>query len=115
MNVKTLREHEIERLISYAITEEGKEDATARRLMNSFYRLCGLAETNLYLQNNERTHNTPYAQYCEERETKWCKRLCAEFQKHYGLKLYYAGYMPSIGTVNEHGACAEKISRYFYN
>lgn len=87
---------------------------TATRLMNSFYRLCGLAERNLYLANDERTHALKSTQKSEEREERWYKRLSGEFEKNYGLTLTYCGYMPSIGVETPGKGFSEKIYRYFY-
>ena len=89
--------------------------AEAQRLMNSFYRLCGLAERNLYLSNDERTCNTRYCKESEEREYSWWKRLDKTFNDLYGLRLVYCGYQPSIGEITTPGGgFAEKIQRYFY-
>ena len=113
--IKEMRQKELERLVAFKTDSPTEKDfAEARKLMNSFYRLCGLAETNLYLANDERTCNLPSTAKSEEREEKWRKRLDKEFKKKYGLSLFYAGYAPSIGTVDEHWACSEKISRFFY-
>ena len=117
LTVAQLREREVKRLAAFKNPEPTDEDIQeARRNMNSFYRLCGLSERNLYLQNDERSHSTRYAKECEEREDKWHKRLDKVFNDTYGLRLVYCGYAPSIGTV-EHpgGGFSEKISRYFYD
>lgn len=117
MTIAQMRKKELDRLVSYKTDDPKEEDyAEARRLMNSFYRLCGLCETNLYLANNERTCDSTYTKESEEREMKWSKRLSDEFQKIYGLQLFYAGYYPSIGIkYKDTGACSEKISTFFYN
>lgn len=116
MTIAQLREREIIRLCEYHSADYTDEDIkTARKLMNSFYRLCGLAERNLYLANNERTCNSRYTKESEEKESRWCKRLSAQFKKFAGLELFYGGYMPSIGVIyRPSGACAEKITRWFY-
>ena len=88
----------------------------ASRLMNSFYRLCGLCERNLELANDSTIYNAKRLAKSEARESKWYERLNAEFKKLYGLELVYCGYMPSIGIVNpETGGFTEKITRYFYD
>lgn len=87
---------------------------TAARLMNSFYRLCGLAERNLYLANDERTQALKSTQKSEDREEKWYKRLSGEFEKNYGLTLKYCSYRPSIGVEMSGKGFSEKIYRYFY-
>lgn len=115
--IAQLREMEVEKLARLHTPEPSEADMeTARRLMGSFYRLCGLAERNLYLANEERTCNKPSTKASEEREDKWYKRLSAEFTAFCGLRLFYSGYAPSIGTVDpKNGGCSEKINRWFYN
>ena len=114
--VAECREKEIQKLVAFKTDNPTPEDFDeARRLMNSFYRLCGLAERNLYLSNDERTGNLKSTAKSEERESEWHKRLDAEFQRLYGLRLVYCGYMPSIGVRTMPGyGFAEKISRFFY-
>lgn len=116
MTIAQMREKEIEKLARMEnenYTEE--EYRTAQRLMNSFYRLCGLCETNLYLSNNERTANTRRTAESEDREAKWFTRLNKEFNERYDLQLFYSGFCPSIGHDYKHGGCVEIINRYFYN
>lgn len=50
MTIAQLREREIERLVTFKTSNPTEQDYNeARRNMNSFYRLCGLCETNLNL------------------------------------------------------------------
>lgn len=114
-SIKESRERELERLVAFKTNNPSDEDfANARKLMNSFYRLCALAERNLYLQNTSETCNTIYAKESDEKETRWYERLKKQFQNEYGLTLYYSGYAPSIGKIHENGACSEEITRFFY-
>lgn len=116
MTIAQLRERELNELVHFKTDNPTEADYDeARKIMNSFYRLCGLCETNLYLSNDSRTANRKSTQESEEREERWMKRLNDIFQKTYGLRLVYCGYAPSIGTVKEHGGFSEKITRYFYN
>ncbi len=114
--IAQLREMEVDKLAHMKSAEPSEADySEARRLMNSFYRLCGLCETNLYLANDERRHDSPYTKESEERETKWHKRLDAEFNRLYGLRLVYCGYAPSIGIIHENnGGFSERVNRWFY-
>lgn len=115
MTIAQMREKELGRLVAFKTDTPTESDYTeARRIMNSFYRLCGLAETNLYLANDERTANRESTKRSEEREAKWCERLSKEFQPIYGLTLFYSGYAPSIGIKYENGGVAEQITRHFY-
>ncbi len=86
----------------------------AARLMNSYYRLCGLADRNLYLSNNEYSCNTRYCKESEEKESAWHKRLNNEFNK-YGLSLVYTSWIPFIGYKDIHGGFSRVIDTYFYN
>lgn len=116
MTIAQLRERELGRLVAFKTDSPTSEDyKEARRMMNSFYRLCGLCETNLYLTNDERTANRRYTHESEARDNKWHKRLDKQFSDTYGLRLVYCGYCPSIGVVLDHGGFSEKISRYFYD
>lgn len=110
------REREIPRLVAFKTENPTEEDfREARRLMNSFYRLCGLSERNLYLSNEERTCNLASTQRSEDREMRWHERLDKAFHDTYGLNLVYCGYMPSIVSVCEHGGVSERIQRFFYD
>ena len=115
MTIAQMREKELRRLAAYKNSDPSDEDiAEARRLMNSYYRLCGLCETNLYLTNDERTHDKPYTKRSEERESKWHKRLDKQFNELYGLRLVYCGYYPSIGTLDKNYGFSDKVSTFFY-
>lgn len=116
MTIAQLRAREVDRLVLFKTKHPTEGDyEEARRNMNSFYRLCGLSETNLYLSNNERSANSRYTKESEAREDRWFKRLDKTFKDTYGLRLVYCGYAPSIGEKLEHGGFSEKISRYFYD
>lgn len=95
------------------ITEQDKRNAD--RIMNSYYRLCGLCDTNLILSNRESTCNTRYCKESEEKESRWYKRLKAEFEKEYGLTLVYYGWFPSIMETDGNGKILRHaISAIFY-
>lgn len=115
-SVKELREREVLRLVSFKTnnpTPEDIEEATC--MMNSFYRLCGLCERNLYLTNEESTCNLKSTKASEDRQSRWSDKLDRAFKDIYGLRLVYCGYMPSIGVVYEPGGgFSEKITRWFY-
>lgn len=116
MTVAQMRAGEVRRLARYHRADFSEDDVReARRLMNSFYRLCALAERNLYLANDERTVNLSSTKASEDREHRWYKRLSAEFMAFAGLELAYCGYMPSIGLQLSTGGFSERITRYFYN
>ena len=112
----SISEMRLQDVYSLASMEKTDADAveTARRLMNSYYRLCALCERNLYLENDERTANRESTHESVKRERRWWYRLNAEFTKHYGLTLVYCGYYPSICKKNEHGGVSDVIYAHFY-
>jgi len=113
--IKDLRENEVLRLAAMHDSNYTEDDyRTAKRLMNSFYRLCGLCESNLYRSNDEFLCNSRYTQELENREIAWHERLTKQFYEFAGLSLVYCGYCPSIGIKEEYGGFDEKIHRYFY-
>ena len=114
--ISQLRYEQVVKLASFRDSNCSEEAIReARSIMTSFYRLCGLAERNLYSANDETTANLKRTAYNEEREHKWFERLNKVFQEKYDLCLTYCGYMPSIGIRNENGSFTEKIERFFYD
>ena len=115
LSIHEMRERDVIALTKVAAGEEPSAEAiaTARRLMNSYYRLCGLCETNLYLANNAHTCDTAWTAESEERESRWYHRLAKQFEEFSGYTLHYCGYYPSI--CHEHnGAVADVIYPHFY-
>ena len=76
--VHELRESELKVLIARN-PELGT--AHAKKLMNSFYRLCGLSWSNLEYDNDETRYNAKQSRLREERENRWYDRLNGEFKK----------------------------------
>lgn len=115
MTIAQYRERELSRLVSWKTDKPQENDFDeARRMMNSFYRLCGLLEKCSILENDSRRCNSWYTQKESERACKWLHRLDNDFNRVYGLRLVCCGIYPSIGIIKEHGAFAEKISTFFY-
>ena len=111
--IHELRERELRSLIARN-PELGT--AHAKKLMNSFYRLCGLSWSNLEYDNDETRYNAKQSRLREERENRWYDRLNGDFKKAYGLQLKYCGCMPAIGLVDKaSGAFTEVIERHFYD
>ena len=69
--------------------------ASARKAMNAYYRLCGLEERLLILENDERTCNTPYTKSLQEKEQKSIERVKGYF-KEFDAVLVWSGYPPTI-------------------
>lgn len=84
-----------------------------RRLINSYYRYCGLV---IKLFNDNNTSEERYnflkkrIEREEERAGKWFDRLNDQFNK-YGLSLVYFGITP---TICEKGTTRIAIEKYFY-
>lgn len=87
------------------------EDVTIeKKLLNSFYRFCGLEEQLFYLNNNyEMQKFQTYINELEDKADKWRKRLNSQFS-NYGIKLIYFGYLPTL--CDDHNY--EVIHRHFY-
>lgn len=116
MTIAQMREREVYRLAARVHEEPTPEDiATARRLMNSFYRLCGLSERVCMLENNDRTCNLPSTSRLEEKRGRWAARLDTDFNAEYNLHIQYLGIFPSIVSIHEHGGVREEVSRFFYD
>lgn len=112
MTIAQLREREVERL---AEMSETKDLAEAKRLMNAFYRLCGIDDRLCYLENDWRTVNSPYTKKLAEQSYNRYQKLKKRFEDFCGLTLFYNSWLPSIGTKDPvTGSVCQKISRYFY-
>lgn len=84
-----------ERALNYFNQDYIRDEETARKIINSFYRLSGLSERVCYRQNDERTCNSRYTAELEEKEERWIERLNG-YLKPYGLKVIYFGIYPTI-------------------
>ena len=116
MTIAQMREKDVYRLAEMHNNEPTENDIQeARKLFTSYYRLCGLCERNLYLQNDSRQHDSWYAKELEEKESKWVKRLDKQFNDFAGLRLVYCGYYPSIGHKHEKGGFSDVFFPHFYN
>lgn len=116
MTIAELRAREVHKLARWKTPMVTLEDIdAARRIMNSFYRLCGLLNRLLILENDERTCNRRSTREASNRALSWTRRLNKELEP-YGLALSFSGYLPSIGTKDPiSGAFSEKIFTYFYD
>ncbi len=111
MTIAEHRRKEVERLARYKSDEPTQEDLSqASSIMNSYYRLCGLCERNLYLVNDSRTCDKYYTKQSEEKEERWRVRLNKRLQE-YGLRIVHFGYLPTICFIN---STATAIERFFY-
>lgn len=110
--VKEQREQAILELVARkTATPTEKDLASARRIMNSFYRLCGQDTQLLYLENTESTCNSRYTAEKSARRDKWLERLNAVFKEEYNAHLVYFGYLP---TICEKDTTQDLYLRHFY-
>ena len=104
MTVAQLREKAVLTLAERKNPNPSEQDIQeTRRIMNSYYRLCGLDTQLLYLCNDERTCNTRYTHQKEAQAMRWIDRLNS-WLKDYNAHLVYFGYFPTIcecGTNND--------------
>lgn len=113
MTIAQMRERAVLQLAERKTAVPTEQDIQqARRTMNSFYRLCGLDEQLLYLENDERTHDKPYTLEKAARRERWYDRLNAIFKNEYNACLVYFGYCP---TICEQGTTQDLYLRHFYN
>ena len=115
MTIAQLREREVEKLARYKNPEPTEQDiAEAKRIMNSYYRLAGLNERLLYINNDERTYNFYFRsgelKRLEEQEDRWIKRI-KNWLKEYGLTINYYSFLPTI--TDENGYI--KVYAFYYN
>ena len=113
MTIAQLRERAVLELAKRRNNEPLEEDiALAKKTMNSFYRLCGIDERLLYLENDERMHDSRYTKELEKKREKWFDRLNNVFKSEFDCCLVYFGYLP---TICAKGTTQDLCLRYFYN
>lgn len=116
LSIAQLREKEVATLAAYdrrQITEE-EAQATAKKIMNRFYRLNALRIRNIEDDNNEATCNKFWHKQNEEKEERLYKKLDADLETLYGLHLSFPGAYALISETN--GTRSEKdiIYGYYY-
>lgn len=84
----------------------------ATKTMNSFYRLCGMDERLLYLENDEKMHDKPYTIQLAAKRDKHFDRLNATFKNEFDAQMVYFGYLP---TICAKGTYSDLYLRHFYN
>lgn len=89
----------------------GIELSKAAKLVNSFYRFCGLEETLLYRENDAKACNSSYTKELQKKEENWINRLQKDLSC-YNLKMIWFGYLP---TICEKDTTNTALERYFYN
>ena len=118
MRQKTVAEKRAEAVVTLAKrkTENptAKDIADARRTMNSFYRLCGLRETQVNFDNDAYRYNLLISQQLEAREDRWYERLKGIFESKYNATLIYYGYLPTICELDAEGHRHDLNLVHFY-
>lgn len=113
MTTAQLRERAINELARRKTTEPTAEDiAAARHVMNCFYRLCGMDERLLYLENDERTYNSAYTKETAARRDRSYERINRTLKADYNARLVYFGYLP---TICADGTNSDLYLTHFYN
>ena len=82
----------------------------ARKAMNAYYRLCGLEERLLYLENDERTCNSNYTKSLQEQEERTIERVKKYFEEFNAVLIWF-GYLP---TICEPGTTQDLYLAHFY-
>ena len=78
---------------------------------NAYYRLCGLEERLLYLENNEKTCNSYYTKELQKQEERAIERVKKYFEE-FDATLVWFGYLPTICSV---GTTQDLYLAHFYN
>ena len=94
------------------LSERNNELTTdeARKTMNAFYRLCGMDQRLLYLENEERTCNSRYTKALAEQRDRAFERVKG-YLVPFNATLVYFGYLP---TIVETGSTRDLYLRHFY-
>ena len=89
------------------------ELSEATRIINSYYRLCGLSERSVLASNDYDTYTKrrKYVEYLDNKCEKWIERLRG-YLSPYGLYLVYAGIYPTICILDEKGGNCIKETCY---
>lgn len=106
LTIAQLREIQLNKFNNNFIQDLDK----AKNLINRYYRLCGMDERLLYLENDERWHNKAYTKNLADKAQRTLDKLKQDL-KSYNLTLIYFGYLP---TICEIGSTNNAYYAYFY-
>ena len=110
MTKTTIAEKRAKAVIELANRTTGNIE-NARKAMNAYYRLCGIEERLLYLENDSRTHDTRYTKQLQEQEERAIERVKKYFEE-FNATLVWFGYLPTICSV---GTTQDLYLAHFYN
>lgn len=109
MRKLTIAEERAKAVIELANRTNGNIDG-ARKAMNAYYRLCGLEERLLNLENDEKWHDSPYTKKLQEQEERAIERVKKYFEE-FDAVLVWFGYQP---TICEKGTTRDLYLAHFY-
>ena len=109
MKKMTIAEKRSKAVVELANRTNGNIEG-ARKAMNAYYRLCGLEERLLYLENNEKTCNNYYTKTLQEQEERAIARVKKYFEE-FNATLIWFGYLP---TICEPGTTRDLYLAHFY-
>ena len=107
---KTIAEKRAKAVIELANRTTGNIE-NAKKAMNAYYRLCGLEERLLYLENNEKTCNSYYTKELQKQEERAIERVKKYFEE-FNATLIWFGYLPTICDKEKKN---DLYLAYFYN
>lgn len=97
MTIAEMRRRSVRELAERRNPNPTEEDmALAKKTMNRYYRLCGMDERLLYLENDEKMHDKPYTIQLAAKRGKHFDRLNATFKNEFDAQMVYFGYLPTI-------------------
>lgn len=113
MTIAEMRRRSVRELAERRNPNPTEEDvALAKKTMNRYYRLCGMDERLLYLENDEKMHDKPYTIQLAAKRDKHFDRLNATFKNEFDAQMVYFGYLP---TICAKGTYSDLYLRHFYN
>jgi hypothetical protein len=110
MRKTTIAERRAKAVIELANRTNGNING-AKKAMNAYYRLCGLEERLLYLENDEHTCNSSYCKKLQEQEERAIERVKKYFEEFNAVLIWF-GYLP---TICELGTTQDLYLAHFYN
>lgn len=113
MTIAEMRRRSVRELAERRNPNPTEEDmALAKKTMNRYYRLCGMDERLLYLENDYKMHDKPYTIALAEKRDKLLDSLNSVFKNEFNARLVYFGYLPTICEVT---STRDLYLAHFYN
>ena len=114
LTIAQLREKEVKTLATYdkRCVSEYEAEATAKNIMNRFYRFNALRVRNFEDDNNEATYSKFWHKQNEAKEERLYKALKKDINEIYGLSLTFSGLYGHIGEME--GTCIKNDIIYVH-